>query len=178
MGFITLTFQPPVNRVVSDKVGVLRTIVAFIIWRDPRDNCMLYLDNFNHVLCGSELNVIAPLDQRHWHPHPPLVKEREVLYTRPEFLKVHKTFSHPASHELYNLSDIRTPVEKGSNIRRTLGKSQKQCDTRQNIAHALGWYKVSLPSFERIKFGDTISLRRMVLEAKTALHMVNTVTQF
>lgn len=164
--------------VIHESVDVVRANVPLLIGLDFLDKYELYVNNVKNILCCSALDIQVPLKRKHGHVYLIWKKCDEILYTRPELLKLLKKFSHLASDKLFNLLKLARPWETNAETKRILDEIQNMCNTFQRISHAPIRFKVSLPSIEYLKFGDKLSLDLMLLNERAVLHVVDTATRF
>lgn len=88
---------------ITERVNVPHANISFLVGLDLLDKYGLHINNIHNILYCPRLNLEVPLERKRGYIYLLWDNDSTVLYTRPDFVKFHETFSHPASHKFFKL---------------------------------------------------------------------------
>lgn len=176
LGTIPVRIPTPIGTVLFREVDIVAADVPLLIGLEFLDEQCIYIDNTrDEVVCRRD-DWSDKLQRKSGH----LMWEwnwSEVLYTRSELTKLHKSFFHPFAQKLYNLIRRSRPEDATPETRQLLGDISRRCHTCQTFGARPLRFKVAMPD-EQLVFNEELSMDLMWLDGKAVLHMVDTATGF
>lgn len=138
----------------------------------------MHADNVRDKLCLPDLNIEVSLAQKNEHIQLERPKADFMLFTQQELLKLHQVFSHPANDKLPNLLWLSSPPEVDAITAFVLNNIVKHCKNCQHRVPSIIIFKPTVPTEDKLVFGDEISVGLMFLNRKDVLHVDDTATIF
>lgn len=104
-------------------------------------------------------------------------KANEILFTRPESIKLHRHFRHPTVGKLWELIKKAIPHQVDEKTRELLKEITEACETCKTFSAPPQRFTVSLLPSETF-FNRQVAMDVMWIEGKAVLHVVDTETHF
>lgn len=105
-------------------------------------------------------------------------KRHNLLFTYAEQRKLHKNFSLPSPHKLFNLLKLAQPRKTDSGTIKNLEISNRDFDDCKRLSRGPVRLRVSLPSEGGHDFEDELPIEIMFLDGDEVLDIVDTATRF
>lgn len=119
-----------------------------------------------------------PFIRKIWHIYIEWQKDRNVLYDNFELRKLHKNFFHPSSEKFFHLLKVARPWETDSGTTEVLEDTTLRWNVCQWFSREPVWFRVLLPSEDKIGFGNELSIKIMYLDGNAVLQIEDTATGF
>lgn len=100
-----------------------------------------------------------------------------MFYTEAELRKIHRHFYHPSTDKLYALLKGPDGDKIDSDVKRTLEKVQRTCDTCQRHGSKPHHFRVDILDDHCI-FNHVVGMNLMEIDNRTVLHIVDRDTKF
>lgn len=109
--------------------------------------------------------------------HLYVVREQDVCFTESELRRLHRHFYHPGDEKLTALIARAALDENTPEMRSTVERIRRACDTCQRNAREPARFSVSMPSKDCV-FNRTVAIDIMLLKGDPVLHCVDVDTKF
>lgn len=177
LGSIDIRIPVP-SSFICLKVDVVQADVPFLLGLDALDLCKFFYNNLTDELICPSLSWKLKVKRKLGHAYLEWKKEHQLLFTKSELIKLHRAFSHPNTEKLYNLLKRARPQDLTPDTRKTLSEIAHECRTCQKHSPKPHRYKVTMPPYPDLKFGEELSMDLMWINSEAVLHIVDTATRF
>lgn len=160
---------------ISITAHVVPLDIPLLLGLDVMQELKLVIDLSENTLYSPVNGKEVPLVSKRGHIYlewPP-----SIFYTEAELRKIHRHFYHPSSEKLYALLKKAGGDEVDSDVKRTLEKVQRTCDTCQRHGSKPHRFRVAIPD-EYCIFNRVVGMDLMKIDNRTVLHIVDRDTKF
>ena len=165
-------------------VDVIKLNVPFLLGLDTLDRYKMYLNNVTDELVFVNEGVSLPTTHSDGHVYYSWEWNPDILYTFPEFVRIHRHFFHASPERLYAvIITARLMLRRAKNgdaVPETLQRLQDvaaACDVCQRLAKDPGRFRAALPEGDVI-FNRVVLIDLMFLNGRAVLHIVDKDTLF
>lgn len=176
LGKLIVRIPIPNGSYIQINVDVVAAPIPLLLGLDVMDREGVIANNVRNQLQNPGQEWYLPIIRKYGHMYITWDKN-EVLFTRPELIKLHRHFKHPDSQKLWNLIQRAKPDQVDTGTRNLLEEITKACETCQVFSASPERFRVSLPPTE-IAFNREVAIDLMWLEGKAILHVVDVETRF
>ena len=175
-GKIKVRIPTPDGSFIEIDIDVVEADVPMLLGIDVMDRERIVANNVTNYAVQEDGRWKMPLIRKFGHMY--LVwKPNEILFTRPELVKLHRHFRHPTEGKLWELIKRARPHQADEKTHKLLSEITKSCKTCQTFSAPPQRFTVSLPPSE-IYFNRQVALDLMWIERRAVLHVVDTETHF
>lgn len=132
-GKLHIRIPTPTGSFIEANLDVVSANVPLLIGLDILDQHGIYPNNVKNLLCCPNLGWSMPLIRKRGHLYL-CWTSREILYTKPELLKLHRHFYHPSTDKLMKLIHKASPEQADSATRKILDEIREACSTCQHYS--------------------------------------------
>lgn len=138
----------------------------------------IFVRNVENVLQFLALGLNISLPWKHGHIYQEWKKAENILYTRFELVKLHRSIRHSSARKFFKLLKLADPWKTDSQTRQIPEEIKKYCRNCQRFTSLSICYNTSSPTEENVYHSEEHSMDLVFLEGKALLLHLDTTTGF
>ncbi|OSX76963.1 hypothetical protein BU14_0166s0003 [Porphyra umbilicalis] len=158
-------------------VDVIKLNVPFLLGLDTLDRYKMYFNNVTDELVFVNEGVSLPTTHSDGHVYYSWEWNPDILYTFPEFMRIHRHFFHASPERLYAFMRRAKNEDAVPGTLQRLQDVAAACDVCQCLAKEPGRFRAALPEGDVI-FNRVVLIDLMFLNGRAVQHIVYKDTLF